>query len=449
MAEDGLFLLKRTFFFLFVAEQRLCYNGQKLSRESLWERERKVLIMGKTSNAERWRVVIGGIICQFCAGMLYSWSIYVNPIMEANGWERGSVSLTMSIATLLIPITMIPAGKLLPKLGPTKVAMIGAISLTLGLAISGLTASLPLLYLGFGVLGGIGVGFIYGVPIATCVKWFPDKKGLISGLAVAGFGLGSIIFAPICTALITNLGPNKTFLVQAAITIVGMLIGAPLMKAAPDGYVPEGWTPPTAAAGAGTSRDYTSPEMLRTKQYWFLLIMYLFANMSGLMVIGHASPISQEIAGLTVAQAGAIVSVLSIANTIGRFLSGAASDKIGAQRVVTIIYIINAVLLITLQMMTSFTTIALGIGGLAVCFGAMMGAYPSIVLDYFGVKHSSTNYAFIFLAYGIGGIIGPQIAVQSVARTGSYSMAFIIIGITCVVGAVMSLISKKPEAKKA
>lgn len=403
--------------------------------------------MEKKGNAERWRVVIGGIICQFCAGMLYSWSIYVNPIIETHGWERGSVSLTMSIATLIIPIVMIPAGKLLPKMGPTKVALIGAVSLTLGLIISGISTSLPLLYLGFGVLGGIGVGFIYGVPIATCVKWFPDKKGLISGLAVAGFGLGSIIFAPICTALITSLGPNKTFLIQAAITIIGMLVGAPLMKAAPDGYVPEGWTPPVTAKGSG--RDYTSGEMLRTKQYWFLLIMYLFANMSGLMVIGHASPISQEIAGLTVAQAGAIVSVLSIANTIGRFLSGAASDKIGAQRVVTIIYVINAILLISLQMMTSFVTIALGIGGLAVCFGAMMGAYPSIVLDYFGVKHSGTNYAFIFLAYGIGGIIGPQIAVRCVAATGSYSMAFIIIGVTCVVGAVMSLISKKPGEAKA
>ena len=403
--------------------------------------------MGKSSNAERWRVVIGGIICQFCAGMLYSWSIYVNPIMETHGWERGAVSLTMSIATLIIPIIMIPAGKLLPKMGPTKVAMIGAVSLTLGLVISGLTASLPLLYLGFGVLGGIGVGFIYGVPIATCVKWFPDKKGLISGLAVAGFGLGSIIFAPICTSLITSLGPNKTFLVQAAITIVGMLIGAPLMKAAPDGYVPEGWTPPATTKGGG--RDYTSGEMLKTKQYWFLLIMYLFANMSGLMVIGHASPIAQQVAGLTAAEAAAIVSVLSIANTAGRFLSGVACDKIGAQRVVTIIYVVNAVLLVCLQMMTSFVTIALGISGLAICFGAMMGAYPSVVLDYFGVKYSSTNYAFIFLAYGIGGIIGPQIAVRSVAATGSYSMAFIIIGAACVVGAIMSLISKKPADQQA
>lgn len=396
------------------------------------------------SNALRWRVVLGGILSNFCAGMLYSWSIYVNPLMEAHGWERGAVSLAMSIATLVIPISMIPAAKILAKKGPTKTALIGTIFLVLGLAIAGLTASLPLLYLGFGVFGGIGVGFIYGTPIATCVKWFPDKKGLISGLAVGGFGLGSIVFAPICTSVIASLGPNTTFLIQGAITLVGMLIAAPLMKAAPDGFKPEGWTPPAATAASGASHDYTSAEMLKTKQYWFLLIMYLFANMSGLMVIGHASPIAQAVAGLTAAQAGAIVSVLSIANTAGRFMSGALCDKLGAKRVVTIIYIVNAVLLVALQFLTNFVTIALGIGGLAVCFGAMMGAYPSLVVDYFGVKYSGPNYARIFLAYGIGGIIGPQLAVRVVAATGGYTLAFVIIGASCIIGAVMSIISKKP-----
>ena len=399
------------------------------------------------SNALRWRVVLGGILSNFCAGMLYSWSIYVNPLMEAHGWERGAVSLAMSIATLVIPISMIPAAKILAKKGPTKTALIGTIFLVLGLAIAGLTASLPLLYLGFGVFGGIGVGFIYGTPIATCVKWFPDKKGLISGLAVGGFGLGSIVFAPICTSVIASLGPNTTFLIQGAITLVGMIIAAPLMKAAPDGFKPEGWNPPAATAASGASHDYTSAEMLKTKQYWFLLIMYLFANMSGLMVIGHASPIAQAVAGLTAAQAGAIVSVLSIANTAGRFMSGALCDKLGAKRVVTIIYIVNAVLLVALQFLTNFATIALGIGGLAVCFGAMMGAYPSLVVDYFGVKYSGPNYARIFLAYGIGGIIGPQLAVRVVAATGGYTLAFVIIGASCIIGAVMSIISKKPVYK--
>lgn len=399
------------------------------------------------SNTLRWKVVIGGIISNFCAGMLYSWSIYVKPLMETHGWAQGDVSLAMSIATLVIPVSMIPAAKVLAKQGPAKTALIGAAFYVLGLIISGLATNLPMLYLGFGVLGGIGVGFIYGTPVATCIKWFPDKKGLISGLAVGGFGLGSIVFAPICTSLIASIGPGQTFWVQAGIALVGMLIGAPLMKAAPDGFKPEGWTPPAATVAAGATHDYTSSEMLRTKQYWFLLIMYLFANMSGLMVIGQASPIAQQVANLTAAQAGAIVSLLSIFNTAGRFMSGALCDKLGAKRVVTIIYVINAVLLVSLQFLTNFVTISIGIGGLAICFGAMMGAYPSLVVDYFGAKYSGPNYARIFLAYGIGGIIGPQIAVRVVGATGTYTLAFIIIGTSCVIGAIMSIISKKPVYK--
>ncbi len=395
----------------------------------------------------RWSIVAGGMICQFCAGMLYSWSLYVKPLVETYDWPQNSVTLTFSLATFIIPIVMIFAGRLLPRLGPTRTALIGALSLTAGLALSGFARSLPLLYLGYGVLGGIGVGFIYGVPIATCVKWFPDKKGLISGLSVAGFGLGSIVFAPICTALLAAIGPSATFLVQGGITLAGMLIGAPMMKAAPDGYRPPNWSPPEPAAGT-KPRDFTSLQMVRCRQYWFLLIMYLFANVAGLFIIGHASPVSQEVAGLTAAQAGVIVSVLSIANTCGRFLGGAASDRLGAARVVTILYIADAVLLLALPMMGQFALIALGIGGLAVCFGGMMGAYPSIVLDYFGPTHYSTNYALVFLAFGFGGLIANQTAAVSLSLRGSYTLAFLVIGGMCVVGVVMSLLSRPPEAPK-
>lgn len=393
----------------------------------------------------RYRVLLGGILCQFCAGLLYSWSLYVNPLVAANGWEKSGVTLTFSIATLLIPIVMIFAGRLLPKRGPTQTALIGAALLTGGLVVSGLATSLPMLYLGYGLLGGAGVGFIYGVPIATCVKWFPDKKGMISGLAVAGFGLGSVVFAPVCTALIQSVGPQRAFLVQAGITAVGMLIGAPLMKAAPDGYQPAGWTPPTGSELA-TVRSFTSGEMLRTAPYWFLLVMYLFANVSGLFIIGNASPISQTIAGLTALEAGLIVSVLSIANTVGRFLGGAAADRLGARRVVTIIYIANAVLFLCLflKLMTSFVLIAVAVGGLAVCFGAMMGVYPSLVMDYFGPKHYSTNYAFVFLAYGIGGLVANFVAATSLGL-GGYDMAFLVIGASCILGVGMSFLSKKPN----
>ena len=392
------------------------------------------------SKSLRNRVLVAGILCQFCAGMLYSWSLYVLPIIDMFGWERSSVTLTFSIATFLVPIVMIFAGKWLPKLGATKSVLIGAGFLSCGMVISSFATSLPMLYLGYGMFGGIGVGFIYGVVNTTCAKWFPDKKGTVTGLTVAGFGLGSVFFSPICSQLIGQFGPMTTFLIQAGVTAVIMLIASPMMKEAPDGYTPDGWTPPTGTKNS--TKDYTSKEMLGQPQYWFLLIMYLFANIAGLFTIGNAGPISEQVANLSPTDAALIVSVLSIMNTAGRFVGGALSDKFGSARVVTILYIFNTALSASLMMnlMTSFATIAIAVGGLAICFGGMMGAYPSLILDRFGSKYFGTNYAFIFLAYGFGGLLTTPILQIS---GGVYSVAFTIIGVACAIGFVMSLLLGK------
>lgn len=391
------------------------------------------------SNSLRWRIVVGGIICQFCAGMFYSWSMYVGSLMNKYNLPKPDITLAFSIATLLIPIVMIFASKVLGKRGPKVTALIGAAFIALGLVISNFASSIYLLYLGYGVFCGVGVGFIYGVPIATCTKWFPDKKGLISGMVIAGFGLGSIVFSPIAKTLIETFGSGTTFLIQGGITIVGTLIGASMMKAAPDGFRPAGWQPAATSNSGVAIHQYSSPEMLRTSQYWFLLVMYLFANVTGLFAIGNASPIFTELAGMNAGQAGIAVSILGIANTLGRFAGGAASDKLGAKRVVTIIYALDAVLLLTLPLMGGYA-IVFGIAGLGVCFGGMMGAYPSLVMDNFGAKHAASNYALVFLAYGIGGMLANMV----LGFAGEYNTAFLIIGASCVVGVVMSLLAKRP-----
>ena len=399
----------------------------------------------------RWRVVIGGMICQVCAGTLYTWSVYANSLMSLHSWTKVQVSWTFSIAVLFIPIAQILGGKLLHKIGPAKVIFLGAAFLVSGLAVASFIPTIPALYLGYGFLGGIGVGFIYIIPVSTCAKWFPDRKGLVTGLIVAGFGLGSILFTPLCLWLLKSMTAHSVFLVQAAIIVTGIIIGAPLMKIAPDGYSPKGWTPAsTAADGTATpSHNYTTPEMLRTRQYWFLLVMYLFANLGGLFVIGSASPIAQTVANLSPELAGSIVVVLAIVNTIGRLISGAAVDKLGAARVVTIVYTGMAALFFSMPFMTTYALIAMGIGGVALCFGAIAGAYPTLVNEYFGVKYLSTNYSFVFLAYGIGGFSASFVYGISERFFGGLSMTFTIIGICCVIGVVMSLLAKKPVYKPA
>lgn len=396
----------------------------------------------------RWLVVLGGVIVQFCLGALYTWSVFQKPIQDIFGWSTTQVSLAFSINLAMIPILMIIAGRFLPKYGPTKMVIIGAAVLSLGLLIASRTSSLGMLYLGYGILGGAGIGISYGIPIATCVKWFPDKRGMISGLAVAGFGLGSVFYAPVATRLIAGYGPLTTFFLQAIYTIVGVIIGGKLMKAAPEGYVPEGWTQPAVKAGqTGPSKyDFTPKEMLRTPQYYFLLIMYTFANIAGLMIIAHASPIGQQVANLTALEAGLIVSILAIVNTFGRLFWGTVSDKIGRMRVVFIMYVISAITMFSLNALGNFWLYALGVGLVAFCFGGAMGTFPSIAADFYGPKHVSVNYGFIFLAYSAGAIIGPRLAAVIVETSnGSYRMAFIITGVLCSIGAIMALFAKAPK----
>ncbi len=396
----------------------------------------------------RWIVVAGAILVQFCLGAIYTWSVFQKPIQEIFGWNAPDVSLAFSINLAIIPLFMILAGRQLHKFGPTKMVITGALILATGLFIASKTTSLAYLYLGYGLLGGAGAGTIYGIPIATCVKWFPDKRGMISGLAVAGFGLGSVFFAPIATYLVTNFGPLFGFLIQAIYTIIGVSIGGFLMRSAPDNYMPKNWDPSIIATNkTANTYNFSPKEMLKTPHYYFLVIMYTFANIAGLMIIAHASPIGQQVAHLTPVQAGSVVGILAIVNTLGRLFWGTLSDKIGRMRVVFIMYIISAATMFSMNSLNSFWLYALGVSLIAFCFGGAMGTFPSIATDFYGPKYVSTNYGFIFLAYSGGALIGPRLAALVVeSSNGNYNTAFIVTGVLCTIGALMALFFKKPSA---
>ncbi|MCD6486764.1 MAG: OFA family MFS transporter [Syntrophobacterales bacterium] len=396
----------------------------------------------------RWLVVVGAVIVQVCLGALYTWSVFQKPIQEAFNWSTPQVSLAFSINLAMIPFFMILAGRQLERFGPTKMVIAGASVLSTGLLIASQTSSLAMLYIGYGVFGGAGIGITYGIPIATCIKWFPDKRGMISGLAVAGFGLGSVFYAPVAALLVENYGPFTTFFWQAVYTIVGVSIGGKLMKEPPSGYIPEGWKgPETNTGNLKTNKyDFTPKEMLKTPQYYFLLVMYTFANIAGLMIIAHASPIGQQIANLSPIQAGSIVSILAIVNTIGRIFWATLSDKTGRMRALFIMYVISAVTMFSMNALGSFWLYALGVSLIAFCFGGAMGTFPSIAADFYGPKHVGVNYGFIFLAYSGGALIGPRLAAVVVESSGgNYQIAFLITGILCSIGAIMALLARMPK----
>lgn len=398
-------------------------------------------------DGRRYWVVLGGIICQFCVGMLYSWSIFQNSIAELFGLTKGQVSVTFSISTFMLPLAMIVGGQALPKQGPKKVALAGGILLSIGLFLASYANNIYMIYIGYGFLGGAGVGLVYGVPIGTCVKWFPERKGMITGLAVAGFGLGSCIYAPIASVGVSTIGPLLTLRYQGVVSLVGIFIGAFLLEAAPLGYCPQGYI--DVEKSIAPKKSYHPKEMVHTWQFWFLLFMYLFANATGLLLVGHASPMGQQVAGLTIAQGALVVSFLTICNTFGRFFGGAASDKFDCFTVLIFLFVLSACCMLTMPCMKIFPLFALNAGMIAFSFGGTVGAFPSIILDYYGAKHYSVNYGFVFLAFGCGGLLGSQIASQVLRlQRGIYTYAFIIAGSLCIIGGVMAFFAKKHPLKE-
>lgn len=397
----------------------------------------------------RWLVVIGGIIIQFCLGAVYAWSVFRKPIETLFGWSTSQVSLAFTINLAMIPLAMILGGKLMSKLGPKLVAILGGAMIFVGLFIASKTRALWMLYLGYGFLAGGGIGVAYGVPITTLVKWFPDKRGTITGLAVGGLGFGSLFFTRVAFSLITSFGPLNTFTIIGAIIFAGVFIASQLIRVAPDGYSPEGWTPQTSndAKTKVSKYNFTPKEMIRTPQYYIIFVIYIFANIAGLMIIGHASPIGQKVANLSPAEASAIVGLLGLVNSLGRLFWGAASDKLGRFRAVIIMFIINAVAMFSMNFLSTFWLYAIGVSMITFCFGGAMGTYPSLTADTFGPKYVTMNYGLIFLAYSVGAIIGPQLAayVKEISG-GGYHLAFIITGTLCSIGAIMAMLFKAPIA---
>lgn len=395
----------------------------------------------------RWYCVIGAVLIQFCLGVVYVWSIFLKPIVEATGWAVSDVSLAYTISLAVLPVTMIVGGYLTPKFGPRLVAMLGGVMVCAGMFIAGNASSVYMLWFGYGFLCGGGVGVSYGIPIATLTKWFPDKRGMITGLAVGSLGFGSFVFSKVAYFIMTQVGALATFPIMGIIVLVGVILGALLIKAAPDGYAPPGWTPPASKAGGPTTYNFKPKEMLGTYQYYYLFIMYAFIMICSLMIIGHASPIGQKVASLTPVQASTIVGLLGLFNSGGRIAWGALSDKLGRLRSIMIMSIISGVAMFSMNYLSSFWMFAIGVSLVAICFGGSVGVFPAITADNFGPKYVGINYGLVLLAYSVGAIVGPIMATKVIAMTGGdYSIAFIISGSLCMIGAVMAFFFKSPKA---
>ncbi len=420
--------------------------------------------MTETKTYNRWLIVVGALLVQICLGAIYAWSVFRKPLETELNITPTQASLPFSVVLISFALATVVGGRLQDRLGPKIVAIIGGILLATGMILASFARGIGLLVISYGIVSGIGIGFAYVCPIAAGVKWFPDKRGLITGLAVAGFGAGAFFAAPLAQGLISGtpyklmgadlfnlpkLGVWQTFLWLGVGYLVLVVLGGLLLRNPPAGYKPAGWNPPQPLAGAAARTDYSSAQMLGTWQFWVIWLMYFAGCAAGLMMIGQTSPIAQELARFNSATAAVGVSVLAIFNTLGRIFWGRVSDSIGRARTLFLMYLINAAAVFGYFLIPAAPVIFwFGIALVGATFGGYLAIYPAINADYYGTRHAGVNYGFIFTAYGVGGLLSNIFAPRVKELTGSYNFAFILTGVLCIAAAAASFFLRAPEARK-
>jgi len=410
----------------------------------------------------RWFVVIGAILIQLALGAIYAWSVFT-PSLVAAGWTKTMTQEVFSTGLFFFAIVMVVAGRIMPKYGPRKLAMSGGIVLGAGYLLAGLfggTSFIGLLIL-IGMVGGAGIGLAYVVPIAVGMRWFPDKQGLITGLAVAGFGFGATLWVKLAGswgALIALYGLSTTFTVLGIVFLLMILIGGIWMVFPPEGWLPAGYIAPAPSSSPSSdgTTNFDSEEMLKTPQFYFIFLTFAFGASAGLMSIGLMKlfpMVALTAGGIEGAAASAIAGTamavfFSLANGIGRIAWGAISDSLGRKRSIVIMMATQGVFVILFQWMAGTPALLyLGAALIGFNFGGNFALFPTITADTFGSKFIGQNYGWVFLAYGFGGILGPILG-GKLGDMGNFPLAFTICGILCFLAAViMSQI--KPPVKAA
>jgi OFA family oxalate/formate antiporter-like MFS transporter len=402
----------------------------------------------------RWWIVVAAVLVQLALGAVYAWSVFNQPLQEQFGWSKTEAVLPFEFAIGTIFIGTLVGGRIQDKRGPRPVALGGAVLYAIGIMLASLVSSadqLWLLVLTYGVLGGIGLGAAYITPIAMLAKWFPDKRGLITGIAVAGFGFGAVITAPVAKAMLNNTDDKTSVFLPLGIAyLVAAVAGASLFRNPPAGYRVPGFEPAKAGPAVAGTRVYTLSEALRTPQ-WYLLTAILALNVAcGIALISQAADATQDIAGASAATAAGLVGVLAIFNGAGRIVWAAASDKIGRMKAFLGMLALQAVCFAILPHAASFALFAVLAALIYLAYGGGFGTMPATAADYFGTPNAGAIYGAMIIAWSFGGVVGPLATSLLYEASGqSYTLPFTVIAVVALVALVLPMITKMPAAAAA
>ena len=407
----------------------------------------------------RWLILVAGVLVQLAIGAVYAWSVFAKAMQsdQAFGWSKAQAAVPFELAIGMIFLGSYIGGRIQDRRGPRVVALTGGVIYSIGVMVASFAGkdSFWLLLVGYGVLGGFGLGMAYIVPIAMLQKWFPDKPGLITGIAVAGFGFGAVITAPLGQRLIAGdpSMPTKAFLPLGIGYLVAVLIGASLFRNPPAGYLPPGMSVPTgAAATAGRGKvaaaepaaDFSAPEALRTRQWYLLTAILTLSVTAGISLISVAAGSAGDIAGFSAAGAASLVGLLGLFNGGGRILWGWLSDRIGKMQAFMGILGIQGVCLILIPHVASPILFGVLAALVYTCYGGAFGTMPSTAGRFFGVRHAGAIYGLMLIGWSLGGIVGPLLISSLIGEQKAYTLGFTVVGIIALVGMALPMLTKRP-----
>ena len=395
----------------------------------------------------RWGLVVAAVLVQLALGAVYAWSVFNKPLQGAFGWSKTEAVLPFEVAIGTIFIGSLIGGRIQDRRGPRPVALAGGVLYSIGIMLASLvndSDQLWLLVLTYGVLGGIGLGAAYITPIAMLTKWFPDKRGLITGIAVGGFGFGAVITAPVAKSLLNGTDDKTSVFLPLGIAyLVAVLLGASFFRNPPAGYTVPGWQPGTTQAKTRSAYDFTLPEALHTPQ-WYLLTAILALNTAcGIAFISQASDATQDIAGVSSGTAATMVGVMGLFNGGGRIGWAAVSDRIGRLPAFLGMLALMAVCLFLIPHAGAFAFFAILAALIYLCYGGGFGTMPATAADFFGTLNAGAIYGAMIVAWSIGGVVGPLVASSLYESSDGWTLPFTVLAIVALVSMVLPLIVQR------
>jgi OFA family oxalate/formate antiporter-like MFS transporter len=400
-------------------------------------------------NSKRWGIAAAGVLLQIALGAVYAWSVFRKPLATQFHWTIPQVTLTFTICILVLGFAAFIGGLWNDRSGPRVVAMTGGLLYGFGTILASFSdGRLWWLYLSYGVIGGIGLGFGYIIPVAVLVKWFPDKRGLMTGIAVGGFGVGALITAPVATHLIQTVGVMTTFAYLGVAYLVVCVAAAFFMQNPPAGWTPEGWTP-KAIQRSQMGNDFTLAQALKSWQWWALWLLLFLNTTAGISVISQEAPIFEELAGVTAIVAAGMVGIVSIGNAIGRVFWAFMSDFLTRRYTFLAMFLLQAVLFWFLPSITSATPLTIVAFVILMCYGGGFGTMPAFAADYFGPRFVGPIYGLMLTAWGFASAFGPLLIAHLRESTGKYGSGLHILAVILLISALLPFAVRPPRPTSA